>query len=329
MDEFKILSYQEELGLSLDERRIYYYRLKEYLKNIPTSLEHQVYLGICEQLNKRIVRFVIDKIKGYELEVEGVENIPNGPVILASTHQDYNDHFNIVLSYPQHAIILNTITVTPFFKFLMGFNGIVYVDRDNPESQFNSKLKLMEYLAKGKSIVVFPEATYNCSPNKLHLPLHPGVIDMSRKMQVPIVPVVQEYTYDDRLLDGVNRVLKCCVAFGTPIYVDMNEGLKEKKEALSVAFSTMRYDLIMRKGIYKRADIKNQEYVNYVQTRINTWKKINVDINDERRAIYGAADDFYLFFHINDVAFNDNFELLPTEYVRRLQKISDNNLHRF
>lgn len=64
----------------------------------------------------------------------------------------------------------------------MGTNGIIYVERNSDLSRFESKIKLMHLLAHGKSVVVFPEGTYNCSPNKLHLPLHSGVIDMALKM---------------------------------------------------------------------------------------------------------------------------------------------------
>lgn len=329
MNSFKILSYKEEKELTIDERRKYYYDLKIYLKNLSESKIQKIYINICNQLNKKIVRGVIDKIKGYDLVITGQENIPDTPVIYASTHQDFNDHFNVVLSIPDHAIILNTNNVTKSFKFIMGVNGIVYVDRNNADDRFNSKMKLMKYVAKGKSIVVFPEGTYNCSPNKLHLPLHSGVIDIARKMQIPIVPLIQEYTYDDEILDGKTRVKKCRVHFGQPIYVNVEDNIKEKKEELSEIFSTIKYLLIEEKGLFKRENITVEEYINFVKARINTWKMVNVDINDERRTIYGYNDDFYLFHHINDVAFNENNELLETEHVRNLEKIYKKNLHKF
>ena len=45
----------------------------------------------------------------------------------------------------------------------------------------------------------------------------------------------------------------------------------------------------------------------------------------ERKTIYGYNDDFYLFHHINDVSFNEDNELLPTEYVLKLDKLYKKN----
>ena len=328
MEGFKVLSYEEEKKLSVSEKKEYYISLKQYLKDSHISKLEKLYLNMCTALNKKMVRYIIDKIKGYDLTVTGQENIPNGPVIYASTHQDFNDHFNIVLSIPEHAIILNTSNVTRIFKLIMGVNGIVYVNRKDKKNRFESKMKLMKYTALGKSVVIFPEGTYNCSPNKLHLPTHSGVVDMAKKMQIPIVPVIQEYSYDN-ILDGKNRVNRCHVQFGMPIYVNVEDDIKLKKEELAQSFATIRYSLIEEKGLFKRKNITEEEYINYVKTRINTWKMINVDINDERKTIYGYDDEFYLFHHINDVAFNENNELLPTEHVKKLEKISKTNLHKF
>jgi len=329
LENFRILTYDEEKELSLEERKKYYYDLKNYLSNLKESKISKLYLNICNQLNKKIVRGIIEKIKGYDLSITGIENIPNTPSIYASTHQDFNDHFNAVLSIKEHAIILNTNTVTRSFKFIMGVNGIVYVDRNNADDRFKSKLKLMKYVSKGKSIVIFPEGTYNCSANKLHLPLHSGVVDIARKLQVPIVPLIQEYTYDEEKLDGKNRVKSCRVHFGKPIYVNIEDDTKQKKEELSEAFATIRYSLIEEKGMFSRKNVTNKEYTNYVKARINTWKMINVDINDERKTIYGYDDEFYLFNHINDISFNENDELLETEHVRYLKKINAMNLHKY
>lgn len=321
---FKILSYDEEKELSVEELKKYYQSIKDYLVSKKYNIAHATYLHTCERLNKKLVRKVIDAKKGYNLFVYGLDNIPNEPVIFASTHQDYNDHFNVVLSIPSHVIILNTKNVTWKFKALMAVNGIVYVDRTSDLSRFNSKLELMHYLAQNKSVVVFPEATFNCSPNKLHLPLYKGIIDIAKKMQVPTVPLIQEYTYDETN-STIKNVISCDVEFGKPIYVGYTDDKNEKIEELSEVFSTIRWNLIEKKGCFNRADISIQEYINYVLSRIDGWSKIKVSIDDERKMIYGVNDDFYLFHHANDVAF-DEYGLLPTEEVMRLNEISAKNL---
>ena len=59
------------------------------------------------------------------------------------------------------------------------------------------------------------------------------------------------------------------------------------------------------------------------------WRVPGNDINEERMQVFGAMDDFYLFHHINDVAFNENDELLPTEYVSELERITARHLPSF
>lgn len=317
-----ILSYNEEKLLTLEERKLYYENLRNILKEGEINEKS---IRRYEFLNKALTRKVIDRIKVYPLTVLGLENIPSSPVIYASTHQDFHDHFNVVLSLPEHAIILNTSNVPRLFKLLLNTNGIVYVDRGNEESEFKAKLKLMEYIAKGKSVVVFPEGTYNCSPNKLHLPLHKGVIDIARKMQVPIIPLVQEYTYDENIAT-IKNVKSCTVKFGKPIYVAEEDERHIKAEELSEQFATIRWEFMLEKET-KREEISNLEYINYVLSRIDAWKKVKVNINDERETIYGVDDDFYLFHHINDVAFDREGNLLATPLVQKLEEINNRYLN--
>ena len=316
MNKKDILTYDEEKQLSVEERKEYYMELREYLKNIRTPLPEKILTRIRELLNRKLVREAIDLVKGYELMVTGRENIPQTPVIYASTHQDYNDHFNIVLSIPEHAIILNTNTVTPAFKMIMGFNGIIYVNRKLEESRFNSKLKLMRTILNGKSVIIFPEGTYNCSPNKLLLPLHMGAIDIARKTGTPIVPVVQEYTYYPDEDDYKKIVKSCHVHFGKPIYVHASDSLSDKKEELQEKLATIRYFLMEEKGLFSREGITPMEYRNYLKSRLETWKSIKVDYQEEKKFIHGYGSEQYVFSHINAVPIGDD-GVFPKDYTSK------------
>lgn len=318
MNSFKILTYEEEKKLSADEKKIYYIRLKEYLSSQKYSLTKENYLTICEMLNKKMVRTIIDKIKGYDLFIENQSVIPNGPVIYASSHQDFNDHFNVVLSIPTHTIILNSSNVPSIIKLVIGINGIEYVDRNDSQSRFESKIHLMEYLAKSKSVVVFPEATFNCSPNKLILPLHSGVIDIAKKMQVPIVPLIQEYDFDTSRLDGKNRVKSCTVRFGMPIYISYEDDIQAKKEELRDAMATIRYNLIEQKGIFDRKEISNEEYISFLLSRLHTMDLMKVNYEIEKNTIYGVNEEIYRYYPINAVPYNEKGELLTNGPVRKL-----------
>lgn len=336
MDKFKILTYEEEKSLSLEEKRNYYIALKEYLRNKPDNgLAYQ----IREMLNKTLVRQIIEIGKGYnpsksiwenikdfhnyELIITGTENIPHGPVIYVPTHQAFHDHFNVVLGIPNHATILNTDDVTFLFKLLMFVNKIQYVDRNSKKSRFDSKINLMQDLAKGRSIVVFAEATYNCTPSRMHLPLHLGAVDMARKMQTPIVPSVLEYDYNETI---PGEIRGCHLHFGTPIYVTYENDLQEKLAELSEAMATIRWELIEEKGMFSRDDITTKEYINSVMARIDGWSKINVNIHAEKKAIKGFGSERYVFEHINEVPWDYFGEFLETEEVRKLKRINQREI---
>jgi len=207
-------------------------------------------------------------------------------------------------------------------KILLDFNGVVYVDRSDNQSKFNSKIELMKYLAKEKSVVIFPEATYNCSPNKLYLNLYSGVIDIARKMQVPIIPIVQEYDYDTSIT-SYKCVKSCELRFGSPIYVKYDDDISIKKEELSEQFATMRWDLIEQKGLYSRDSIREQEYINYILSRRDSYRIAKVNEKEEEKALKGYGKEIYLFSYINAVDFDDDGHLLVPKEVRRLDSLNN------
>jgi len=186
---------------------------------------------------------------------------------------------------------------------------------------------MIKLLLEGHSISWYPEGTWNLSPNKLHLPMSFGFLDAARKANVPVIPVVHEFTYaSDEKKEKITRIHS---RFGKPIYITPQDDIKEKLAEYEEAISTMRWELIEEKGLYNREDLSNVEYINQVKSIYKTWEMANVDKNEERKTIYGYNDDFYLFHHINDIAFNENNELLETEYVRKLEKLYKTNLHKF
>ncbi len=322
-EEFKILSYEEEAQLTLTELIEYYKCLKQYLLNYKNSKLKSGYINFCENLHP-LIRKTVDKIKGYDLTIIGQDNIPNSPAIYISTHQDFYDHFNLILGLPEHSIILNNSKIALWMKILLDLNGIVYVDRSDSKSKFVSKMELIKYLADGISIVIFPEATYNCSPNKLHLRLYSGAIDIARKMQIPIIPIVQEYNYDSSV-KSYKCVKSCKMQFGTPIYVKYGDEISIKRDELSEQLATLRWDLLEQKGLYQRDSIKEQEYINYVLSRKNSYQLAGVYELDELKALKGYGEETYLFSYINAVDFDNEGHLLVPDEARRLDSL--NKMH--
>jgi len=176
---------------------------------------------------------------------------------------------------------------------------------------------MISLLLRGHSISYFPESAWNLSPNKLHLPLSFGLIDTAKKAGVPIIPVVHEYTYDTS--SEKENITKIHSRYGTPIYIKEEDDLLEKLREYEEQISTMRYDLIEEKGIFRRSGIKSTDYINYLKGNYNNLKFGKIDVNAERKYLFRSNDDFYKFHHINDVPFNEEGELLDTKEVLKLK----------
>ncbi len=325
MGQIKILSYDEEKELSRNELIKYYKELRQSLVSEPYLNFSKAGIATREKVNILIKKLLNIFIK-YNIKIDGLDNIPNKPVIYASSHQDFNDITNSIYACPEHILTLNASNISLILKMLLNLNGVFFVDRDDKNSRYMSKIEMSKAVLKGKSINIYPEATWNCSPNKLHLPLYIGMVDIARITGAPIIPVVQEYTYDQSKLDGKSHVESVHIMFGKPIYVSIFDDRFEKLEEFDEIFSTLKWRLLAEKGIYDRNTITNQLYIDYIRARINDWKIPKNDIYEERKQVLHADSDFYLFHHVNDVDFNEDGDLLPTEYVRRLNEIHTKRL---
>lgn len=180
-----------------------------------------------------------------------------------------------------------------------------------------AKLDMIGALLKGHSIWYYPEGTWNLSPNKLHLPMSFGFLEIAKKTGAPVIPVVMEYTYD--AVSEKERITKLHIRYGNPISVALQEDLGKKLLEYSEIISTIRWELIQEKGIFKRKDITNWEYINYLKGNFRNLEFGGKNLNLERIRIRGARDDYYLFHQINDVLFNEQGELLETEEMRKLK----------
>jgi len=313
----KILSNKEEQQLSLNQKIYYYQQLKEYLLETKHENLSKGSLTICPKLNP-IIRKTLDKYCGYNIYVEN--NDFEGLVgIYAFTHQDKFDHVNFLVSNPNHTILLNSTVLSPIYKCAINLNGTVYVDKSSSEDKQRAKLELIRLLHSGKSITIFPESAWNLSPNKLHLPMYVGMVDIARKTGLPIIPAVQEYEYINKN-DGKEHIDYVCVHFGDPIFVKPSDDIFKKLEEVSTAFATLRWNEIEKKGIFHRKNITNDDYINFIRASIRNLENAGIDINVEQQYIFGADNPFYQDHFLNAVDFNENGELLKAPKIKKINR---------
>lgn len=330
--DFNLLSLREENQLSKEDLITYYEKLRTYAVSRKLTNTTPGALTVAPKLKKYVNKldsFLTRKLagEGVECVTDGIENIPDGPCIFASTHQGLLDNFCWIPSNPKHCILLHASDTSKFLIFVQYVIGLILVDKnyDNINSKYNSKLDMIKILLKGHSIFWCPEGAWNLSPNKLHLPMRYGIIDVARKSNAPIIPMVTEFTYDTSSEKEI--ITKIHIRYGNPIYVSLEDDALCKFEEYKEAISTIRWDLISEKGIFKRSKITNWDYINYMKgilknlgmkdPKLGGKKMLEI----ENKSIFGSDDEFYKFHYINDIPFDENGEFLETEEVEKLNKI--------
>lgn len=336
MDNFVLLNKNEEEKLSYDEKIEYYKKLREEIKkrNYTNLTPGAITIGPkLKNFTNKIAKKVVKLFSGEKVEVicEGKENIPDGPVIFAHTHQGVLDGFVWIPELDRHCFVLHGGDVNKLLLLCQYNTGLVLTKKslstDSEEykqkvKSFNSnaKLDMIKLLMEGHSLSYFPEGTWNLSPNKLHLPLNYGFLDVARKAGVPIIPVVHEFTYANT--EKKEIITRIHSKYGTPIKIDLTDDILKKLDEYDEQISTMRYELIEEKGLFKRKDITSEEYINFLKGNYKNLRMGHLNLQKEKENIFGSKDEFYDFHHINDVPFNDDGELLETEEKRRLDDLN-------
>lgn len=188
----------------------------------------------------KLIKTILESNSKYDIKIDGVENIPSSPVIYASNYQKSN-----------------------VLEIFLEINGVIFYNINSKESRMSAKIEMPKALKKGKSINVYHEIVYNDSTNKLYFPFSIEMIDMAKRMGVPIIPVVQEYTYDDNVLDGKTHIKSVHIRFGKAICVLPENNLISKLEEFDAEFSTIKWQLIEEKGVF----LRNKLYTNYIRKK--------------------------------------------------------------
>ena len=125
-------------------------------------------------------------------------------------------------------------------------NGVIFVDRKDKEDMAASKQAMTAYLSKGRSIVMFPEGTWNLTENQIMLPMKWGIIDIARETGAQIIPTALEYDREKK---------KCFVRFGEPMLFLSEDNKADAISILRDTLATMRWDFWEHNGIFCQQDL--------------------------------------------------------------------------
>ena len=203
-------------------------------------------------LFKDLLRPVLSLIAGFRVPYQVIIEqschlLPDKPVIYAVNHSCFADTPIMGRIAPQRSYILlgkQRLGFSDWLYFIL--NGVIFVDRKDKADMAASKLAMIAYLSKGRSIVMFLEGTWNLAEGQLMLPMKWGVIDVAQKTGAQIVPTVLEYSREQK---------KCFVRFCEPMIVSPEDSKAEAIVALRDTMAAMRWAFWERNGLFGRAEL--------------------------------------------------------------------------
>lgn len=128
-------------------------------------------------------------ILALDFEFRGVENLPEGPFIVASAHQSAWDTvcFYAVLHDPAFVLKKELYRVPMFGPYARKL-GMIAIDRSAGASEARRMIRsVSDQLDAGRPVVIFPGGTRS-APDEI-VPLKSGIAALYRRCGVPVVPV--------------------------------------------------------------------------------------------------------------------------------------------
>jgi 1-acyl-sn-glycerol-3-phosphate acyltransferase len=162
-----------------------------------------------------IVRWIVFHL--WRTRVEGRENIPPPPFIIASNHQAWYDTAFIVSAFPTPPVIYtmarrDTVFNRRWKRWLVPKFGVFPIQPARGELDARGVATVYQLLHRGGVVLMFPEGRY--SRGRALRPLKKGVAHFALQAGVPIVPVAIEG------LERLRPFTEVKVSIGPPIRPD-------------------------------------------------------------------------------------------------------------
>jgi len=163
---------------------------------------------------------------GVYYEVEGKENIPEGPCIILSNHQSSWETFLLqTLFSPLSTVLKKELLNIPLFGWGMRLLDPIALDRAQPIQAFKQLIAQgQDRVSANRSVLIFPEGTRVSKGENVKF--NRGGAALAHHSQTPIIPVAHNAGLCVPSNSFVLTPGKITVKIGKPIY---SEG-KSKKE---------------------------------------------------------------------------------------------------
>ena len=130
----------------------------------------------------------MSRAAGVRVVVHGAENVRNGAIYMQN-HVSWFDIFAVASILPRYTFVAKAeLRRIPLFGRATEAAGIVFIDRDNRKSAFESYKIAAAEVQRGRNVVVCPEGTRG---RDYHLrPFKKGPFVLAIASQAPVVPTI-------------------------------------------------------------------------------------------------------------------------------------------
>ena len=193
-----------------------------------------------------VLRFAIPFVTpNSKLRVLRRARLPKQPVLFAPTHGFREDVEHTVVMAKRQAYVLNG-SLTQLYRSVDGITswlaGVIPIDRTKKESRASAKKKIVYALELGASVIMYPEGTWNKSPNQLMSGFFPGIYDVAKESGALVVPIAT-YRNGKKAYGIMEEAFDICA-------YDRETGLRVLRDKLA----TMQYEMMEQYGQAKRTD---------------------------------------------------------------------------
>ena len=168
------------------------------------------------------------KALGYDLQVEGIENIPmDETVYFVSNHQGTLDPAIIIASCPKTMSFISKIEnkKLPLFGNWSKTIGVLHFNRNSRDGNIHMLRESARQLKQGHSLLIFPEGTR--SKGDMMNPFKVGSMQPAYLAKVCIVPITLNNAYI--LYTNPTNKTTIKVTYGKPIYYEEYKQYNQKE----------------------------------------------------------------------------------------------------
>ncbi|MFC6490000.1 lysophospholipid acyltransferase family protein [Nitratireductor sp. GCM10026969] len=126
---------------------------------------------------------------GARVKISGLENIPEGPCIVAPKHQSFWDTIAFLPFIPDALYILKRELVwIPFFGWYVAKMRMIPIDRGSRSKALRQAVKLAgERMSENRQLIIYPEGTRR--PPGAEPAYKYGIVELYAQLEVPVVPI--------------------------------------------------------------------------------------------------------------------------------------------